>query len=276
MREQLKKIAHSNRFFEGLLNFVRKIQYYYIPVAQFNKGKKRRTSGKKLKDDPYSKLKTLKDTHVGERCFVVCTGPSLTKNDLNSIKNEYTFGMNSIAMVDDWKPTFFGIQDMFVYKKMPEYIHNMSKIRPTFVTSDIYKADKSFCTNPNVYLMPVYCSDHLINPESNKFEFSKDCYVEVHDGFSITISLIQIAYYMGFREIYLIGADSNYSKDGQNHFIEYGHRDPYAHKSTNRNIRMYQKVKEFADNNGLKVINATRGGMLEVFPRINIDEMDLK
>ena len=64
MREQLKKIAHSNRFFEVILNFERKIQYYYIPVAQFNKGKKKRISGKNLKDNPYCNLKTLKDTFL--------------------------------------------------------------------------------------------------------------------------------------------------------------------------------------------------------------------
>lgn len=275
-RKFIKKIIHSNSFFESILGVERKIQYYYIPVKKFNRQMKKRESGK---GDvaAVEKIKTIKDCYKNERCFIVCTGPSLTKSDLDAIRNEYTFGMNSLAMMDDWNPSFYGIQDVYVYNKMPIKIREMPKKCPVFLTQRIFKSDlQAFVNNSNVYVIPVFCSDHLINPESDKFEFSKDCYIRVYDGFSITISLIQIAYYMGFREIYLIGADCNYSKEGQNHFIEYGHRDPYAHRATNRNIRMYELVKEFADQNGLEIFNATRGGMLEVFPRVDLDEMNLK
>ena len=276
IREKLKRFVHSNPFTESLLGIERKIQYYYIPVKRFKRGQRLRSKGSD-KCEAINRIKGIHNQYLGERCFIICTGPSLTKEDLIAIKNEYTFGMNSLALMEDWLPTFYGIQDMNVYEKMPVKVKGMSSKRPVFITKSIYKAGHDvFSKNNNVYLMPVYCSDHLINPESDRFEFSTDCFLKVYDGFSITISLIQIAYYMGFREIYLIGADCNYTQNGQNHFIEYGLKDPYAHKATNRNIRTYEKVKEFADNNDLKVFNATRGGMLEVFPRVNIDEMDLK
>ena len=49
----------------------------------------------------------MKNTHVGERCFVVATGPSLTFEDLNALKDEFCFGMNSCVLALDkteWTP----------------------------------------------------------------------------------------------------------------------------------------------------------------------------
>ena len=45
---------------------------------------------------PNKKYKALKNKHEGKRCFIVCTGPSLTLEDVNKLKNEYTFSMNNI------------------------------------------------------------------------------------------------------------------------------------------------------------------------------------
>ena len=55
----------------------------------------------------YEYIKSMKNTHVGERCFVVATGPSLTFEDLNALKDEFCFGMNSCVLALDkteWTP----------------------------------------------------------------------------------------------------------------------------------------------------------------------------
>jgi len=41
--------------------------------------------------------------------------------------------------------------------------------------------------------------------------FSFDCAEEVFDGSTIAYSVLQLATYMGFKEIYLLGADCDYS-----------------------------------------------------------------
>ena len=276
LREKIKTVMHSNVVLESILNYERKIQFYYVPHITFTHQKKQRIIGK-AGDIYIERIKKYKNIHKEDRCFIVCTGPSLTNNDLNLIRNEFSFGMNSIVLQDNWHPTYYGIQDIHVYEKMKEQIHNYTKEIPTFMTKDIFISGRDdFANRENIIVMPVYGSDHLVNPESDRFEFSEDCYIQIHDGYSITISLIQLAYYMGFREIYLLGADTNYDKNGSQHFIDFEVDDKYIFKSKDRNIRMYEKVKSFADQNGLKIYNATRGGMLEVFPRVNLDEMELK
>lgn len=277
LRERLKKIAHSNKFFECLVYEERKIQNCIWPNYCFEKERRKREKGKNT-ILALERLKTLRGKYFGERCFIICTGPSLAQSDLNKLSGEYTFGMNSICKLKDWKPSFYGIQDSDVYEKMAEDVKRLSKEIPTFISTTIFKSDKNYFEgNDNVFYMPIYCADHLIHPISERFEFSKDCYDRVHDGYSIAMSLIQIAYYMGFREIYLIGADCNYDfPNGKNHFIEHGTAIPQQEYAGIRLIKMYEKIKEFAEANDLKIYNATRGGSLEVFERVNLDEIQLK
>ena len=44
--------------------------------------------------DSIRKLNALKDTHSGERCFIIGNGPSLKNTDLSKLKDEFTIGMN--------------------------------------------------------------------------------------------------------------------------------------------------------------------------------------
>ena len=72
-------------------------------------------------DKKFAAIKKMENIHIGDRCFIVATGPSLTMSDLELIKDEIAFGMNSITKIfdkTDWRPTYYGIQDRQVYEKM--------------------------------------------------------------------------------------------------------------------------------------------------------------
>ena len=85
-------------------------------------------------------------------------------------------------------------------------------------------------------------------------------------------TILQMAVYMGFHEIYLIGADCNYQKE-QHHAegTNYNCR-PWPDAGA-KAIRDYKLAVPILEDLGVKVLNATRGGALEVFPRVNIDEI---
>jgi len=105
-----------------------------------------------------------------------------------------------------------------------------------------------------------------------KFKFSSDCYVEICDGYSITFSIMQLACYMGFQEIYLLGCDCNYNQP-QTHFIEYGHKDPKAAFMGDKMIVGHHYFRKFAESLGVDVINCTRGGMLEEYKRKSLEDV---
>lgn len=226
----------------------------------------------------YNYIKGLKDTHKGERCFIVATGPSLKISDLDALSkaNEFSFGMNSCVLALEqtgWTPNILGIQDEFVYSKMEDKIIEESKKRLkdkiiiSNTISSLYPSSKKFHQFYLHYLDHKY--DRL---RTGIIKFSDECNNVVYDGYSILFSLMQLAVYMGFKEIYLLGCDCNYNGNSQ-HFIEHGQFDPYALGAGERLIYVHSKFKEFAEAHDVKVVNCTRGGMLEVYPRMNLENV---
>lgn len=225
-------------------------------------------------DKKFLSLKSYKNAFCGKRCFITCTGPSLTIKDLESLKNEYSFGMNSIALIHDqtdWKPDFFGVQDTHVFKKIRDYVERDDNgiVLIPYSMKKKYKLPDHWVAFP---LCGAYHLFEMIYGPKYFAKYSEDCYAKVYDGYSITYSLIQIAIYMGFDEIYLIGCDCNYM-GGKHHFIETGHYDPGAMYATERTTAAYKVAKEYAETHGVKIINVTRGGKLEIFPRKKLEDV---
>lgn len=272
----IKKFIQSNKFLYWFILQERKVQYYFIPSAVFFLKRFMRRRGL-LKNEYIEKINNYKDKHLGDRCFIIATGPSLTVEDLEKLRGEITIGMNSISKIGEktnWRPTYYGIQDLSVYKNLKKSIEQLDKKVTIFIADFFPKSEKVI--GENVVEMPIYGKDHLINPFADNVEFSSDCYDVIHDGYTITYSLIQLAVYMGFKEIYLLGADCSYAKQGPQHFIETGIVDPNAHLAGERMLRSYRVAKQYADSHSIKIYNATRGGYLELFERVNLDEMKLK
>lgn len=225
-------------------------------------------------------LKKWKLSHKGETCFVVATGPSLTFEDLDAIADAriFCFGMNSCVLALDktrWKPDILGIEDEFVYKKIEKQLveasHNKfkGKIWVSDLLASIFKSARNFYIYPHHYL------DHKYDPNKIlELKFSDDLYVNVYDGYSIALSLMQLAVYMGFKRICLIGSDCNY-KQAKKNFIEHGANVKFEANDIagTRIIAAHSKFKEFADQHKVQVINCTRGGMLEVYTRKSLEEI---
>jgi hypothetical protein len=263
----MKNVIKKIRPLYKLLYF---FYYYVIPSVLFFFRQKKRELGLN-KCNEYELIKQYKNIHSGERCFIVATGPSLTIEDLEKLKNETTFSMNSIVMAlkdTSWSPDYYGIQDPFVYEKIKEEIIK-SDIPNKFYGDRLYRM---FDLPENSVVFPHNLLNHKIKHNNYNSKFSDDSYLVVYDGYSITYSLIQIAVYMGFKEIYLLGADTNYEKDKQ-HFREHEVKDASYRQAGIRMIEAYKVAKKYADENGIKIYNATRGGMLEVFPRVDLDEV---
>lgn len=224
----------------------------------------------------YEWIKTLENKYQGERCFVVATGPSLTIDDLDLIKNEYGFGMNSCILAfnkTSWRPNFYAIQDEYVYEKLERELNNISgeDLKEIWVSENV--ASK-ISLSKRFKIFSLHYLDHkMFHPKGfGEFKFSNDCYSCIYDGYTITFSIMQLACYMGFKEIYLLGCDCDYNQK-KGHFVEYGHKDPKSAIMGDKMIQGHYEFKKFADSIGVKVINCTRGGMLEVYPRMSLENV---
>ena len=222
-------------------------------------------------DRRFAKLQQYAGIHEGERCFIVCTGPSLTLEDVEKLRDEYTFSMNSIVKFFPktlWRPTYYAIEDKDVYISLEDELLRYQS--DNWFSADLVIDD----THAKVDFIP-YPLD-LLNHSAGlhltpKFRFSNNAYAIVYGGFTVTFSIIQIAVYMGFKEIYLLGCDCNYSGK-KKHFEDYG-VPVFLSTVEQKMTKAYQVAREYCDAHGIKIYNATRGGKLEVFERVDFDEL---
>lgn len=266
----LRDFSDNNKYFNNLYVFYRRIQFSLQGAAVNTKRYLRR---KGIGSSKYKKLLNFKGIHNGERCFIIATGPSLTMEDIESLKNEKTISMNSICKLydkTDWRPTYFAVQDNLVFESLQEIIRAHKEV-PVFISDNIpskFKREKEWIE------FPTDTKYHSYDILRKKYyaKFSDDAYDIVYDGYSIAYSCIELAVYMGFKEIYILGADCTYLGEKE-HFVDSGVEDRSRKYATPKLIVGYEKVKEYADSHGIKVYNATRGGVLEVFPRVNLEDV---
>lgn len=225
----------------------------------------------------YADILELKGKYLGGRCFIVCTGSSLTIEDLEKIKDEYTFGMNSICLLGDktnFRSTFYGCNDLGVYRKLkPDIERYCDDSIEVFVSDRIKRSGK---IKSNWHVFPENVAYHTYDrwfKQDFWCKFSGNCYRTVYGMHSITHSLIQIAVYMGFKEIYLLGADCSFPKEGNIHFQDYGVPDTTIDTARDRNIAGYEEIKKQMIKYDFTVFNATRGGALEVFERVKLEDV---
>lgn len=225
--------------------------------------------GRGYNDKKYSRIKQLKNVHKDQRCFIVCTGPSLTLGDVEKLEKEITFGVNSIVKLYNktiWRPTYYGIIDVNVYNKIKN--EDISFRKYAFI-SDLFlkKVKKPTFTDFMVFPMDAF---ELLRKSNGDVHFSNDIYKIVYDVATVVYSMLQIAVYMGFKEIYLLGCDCDYSGEKQ-HFSEYGM--DVRNNPESEMVIAYTAAKQYADAHGIKIYNATRGGKLEVFERVDFDSL---
>lgn len=202
------------------------------------------------------------------RCFIVATGPSLTMADLDilSKKQEFCFSVNSMCKIETrWKP------DVYVVSDGKFFLENQEVIRK-------YPCPIKFLPDDNIdFWKQRKQGEYQMHRDSidayDVMEFSEDITKIVNTQGTITIGCIQIAVYMGFKEIYLLGTDCNYILgSNSNHFGGDDRPDMIDH-SISAMLKGYQMCRDYADAHGIKIYNATRGGMLEVFERVNFDTL---
>lgn len=231
-------------------------------------------------------FRALKDMHKGERCFIIGNGPSLTASDLSSIKDEYSFAANRIFYIFDqteWRPTYYCSQDELVIDsildKLPSILKECKKM--FLISACFEKVTASLRSDENVLF---FCAKYARAYKKRLFSEAIDQYIS--GGGTITYAAIQIAAYMGFREIYLIGVDHSYSTPSLNKANELNGEDVQNcyFKGTPSNVKLnkpdtdnstisFIKAKEYCDAHSIKIYNATRGGKLEVFPRKQLEDI---
>jgi len=236
-------------------------------------------------------LRSFKDKYKGQRIFIIGNGPSLNKINFEQLKGEFTFGVNRINLLydrTDWRPTFFTVND---WEVGPDNAAEIS----THTKSHIF-IPKRFEGMPHTEGSTIYSSINALQED----DFSWDATKGLVMGGTVLTLPIQLAAYMGFNPIYLIGVDVSYQvksevvqsgkviADNQvKQFLEStadddpNHFDPrYFGKGKKWHNPNPDKMKDGFSNmwrnlskKNISLLNATIGGQLDSIPRVEFDSL---
>ncbi len=239
-------------------------------------------------------VQEFRDIFHGESCFVVGSGPSLRLTDLEKIgeKGFRSFVCNFFHQCydkTDFRPNYHVTIDKVLLRQVAEDRNALAQILSSceymFVRQDsaMFNLRDEPEMDNMIYLKCAY-------PKTlDRLEFSSDCSKYVCTGINVGFVMLQLAVFMGFQKIYLIGMDHTASRiqnpDGtvEEHseivdhagiFGDYGKfSELWEPTPLYMTTRGYEAAKLYADTHGIEIYNATRGGQLEVFPRVDFDEL---
>lgn len=225
-------------------------------------------------------LKRLNGSAKGQIGFLIGNGPSLRFEDLDALKRQTTFASNKVYLAfgqTRFRPTFYAATDL---PCIPEAQENM--LRSTETTC----------------FFPTYAPRH---PKLRAHYFdllpfeepTPTFYSDLRNGFgsapTVSFFHMQLAYTMGISTLFLVGCDCNYQTnheptdsneyvihtDQNNYFIDGYHTqgEKIAKVNVDGQTASFEVAKQAWESDGRRILNATRGGDLEVFSRVDLDEV---
>jgi hypothetical protein len=216
-------------------------------------------------------LRAWRDRHAGERCVILCNGPSLLAVDFARLAGVFTFGLNKINLLFD-----------------------RSAFRPSCIVAInrlVIEQSAAFYNATGLPLFLDSAGTALVAPRTNVAflhatatrgrAFARDCSISVPRGATVTYVALQLAFHMGFTRVALVGCDHSYAQGGRPHEVatagasDPSHFDPryfangmkWQLPDLLQSELDYRTALEAYEAAGRQVVNATEGGKLEIFPR---------
>jgi hypothetical protein len=221
-------------------------------------------------------LAKLRNVHKGQRCFIIGNGPSLRDLDLSKLRNEFTFGLNRIYLLFPelgFNSTYFvSINDLVIQQ----------------FASDIQglPIPKFLAWRSHHHIQPTQDMSFLYTSYTGP-KFSGDVTGRVWEGATVTFVALQLAFHMGFDQVILIGVDHNFTSKGTpnqtiisegddpNHFASnyFGKGFKWQLPDLQTSEMAYRMAKTAFEKAGRSVLDATRSGKLNVFPKMDYDSL---
>jgi hypothetical protein len=223
-----------------------------------------------------ARLRALRDQHRGERCVIIGNGPSLNKMDLSPLRDEMTFGLNRIYLLFSeigFETSYYVSANRLVIEQCAHEIEQLKM--PKFLNWN--ERD----------LVQFSDSTLFLRNARRSMKFSKDISRVIWHGATVTYTAMQLAYHMGFRQVILIGVDHSFATKGApNKEVVSAGDDPnhfsggYFGKGFRWNLpdlttseMCYTLAKEAFAADGREILDATVGGKLQVFPKVDFNSL---
>lgn len=225
-----------------------------------------------------AEIEQYRDLHKGQSCFIVGHGPSLRVSDLNILEanNIITFSMNWTYKLFDkteWRPDYYVVLDKKVLDRHSYFKWEENTKRKCFIADMSEEFWRENQSEKNIKYHSIR------NMNTREVKFSEDISRRVFFSATVAYDCLQIAAYMGFKKIYLLGMDlvphkpGNKSATQYSNFFEIDSQDKKPQMWVDKILRGYLAAKKYANTRNIQIYNATRGGYLEIFNRVDFDKL---
>ena len=211
----------------------------------------------------------LQNKHRGETGLVIGNGPSLKDIPLDFLKKYPSFGTNRIYMLDSFTPTYF------------------VAVNPLVIEQFNWDINKMDCTK----FITAFYTQHLLTDAIPLYSsvvpcFSREPEKFVYEGYTVTYVCLQLAFFMGFTTILLVGVDHKYEFEGYPNQLVVAEGDDVNHFHPDyfgdgrrwhlpdlvQSERAYRMAKTVFDMDGRSIVNLTPESALNVFERGDVKE----
>ncbi len=219
------------------------------------------------------RMREYHNIHKGQRCFIIGNGPSLKQTDLTKLKGEFTFGMNRIYLLFPklgFNTTYFASINDLVIEQCAEEIAALPI--PKFIA---WHSNRHFqrLSDDMIFLYSTYTGPR----------FAYDMTGRIWEGATVTNVALQLAFYMGFEKVILIGVDHNFTSKGEanktvistgddpNHFsgAYFGKGFRWQLPDLDTSEIGYDLARKAYQKAGREIVDATVGGKLAIFPKVD-------
>jgi hypothetical protein len=226
------------------------------------------------------RLAAIKDIHKGKRAFIIGNGPSLKQTDLSKLKNEITFAMNRFYLAFPelgFTTSYICVSNDLVVEQFADDFAALPI--PRFIA---WRSHRHFRRDMPINDIPTFVYTSYTGPK-----FTTDSRGRVWEGATVTNLALQLAYHMGVEQAILIGVDHNFASKGEankmvvsegddpNHFDPryFGKGVKWQLPDLDMSEVGYILARERYKNAGREIIDATVGGKLTIFPKIDYAQL---
>lgn len=216
------------------------------------------------------RLHHLKNKHKNQRVVLVANGPSLNQMDLSFLKKETVIGMNKIFLGFKkyrFYPSYYVAVNKKVLEQSAQEIKNLNCIK--------------FIGKRAASIIPENALTYHIETQGIITRFGHDIALGVHEGWTVTYAALQIAFYLGFHEVVIIGMDHRFNYQGKpneenilhgpdpNHFSPdyFGGGQRWDNPDLQKSEESYRIACIEFEKAGRKIIDATVGGACQIFEK---------
>lgn len=220
-----------------------------------------------------ARLRKLRDSHAGQTCAIMGNGPSLRETEVALLRGIPTFGLNRIYLAFEW----LGF--------LPTYLVCVNPLVLTQCATDLAALPMTrFLGAMARRHMPVDGSVILLASTPGPAFSTDPPHQGLWEGATVTYVALQLAYYLGFARVVLVGVDHKFATAGLAHqeVVSTGadpnHFDPnYFGKGFRWQLPdletsevAYRLARDAYWKDGREILDATVDGQLAVFPKVDL------